>query len=99
MSRLFYVVLEDFDKQDAETLQADIEESYPDNFALAQRGAFLIDADATASDVAEELGFHKDDDKPAARTGVVFSINGQYSGYSYKKLWSWLRKHPAPPDA
>ena len=26
-----------------------------------------------------------------AHTGVIFRLNGSYSGYHYEKLWDWLK--------
>ena len=65
-----------------------IEGKYPDHYRITDT-LFLITDDTIAEKVATTVGLKGDDRIESAR-GVVFKLNGAYSGYSARSLWDWL---------
>ena len=65
-----------------------IERKYPDHYRITDT-SFLVADDTIAEKVAMAVGIKGDDRIENAR-GVVFKLNGAYSGYSSRSLWDWL---------
>lgn len=65
-----------------------IEGKYPDHYRITDT-SFLVADDAIAEKVAMAVGIKGDDRIENAR-GVVFKLNGAYSGHSSRSLWDWL---------
>ena len=65
-----------------------IEGKYPDHYRITDT-LFLIADDVIAEKVATTVGIKGNDRIENAR-GVVFKLNGAYSGYSSRSLWEWL---------
>ena len=65
-----------------------IERKYPDHYRITDT-SFLVADDTIAEKVATTVGIKGDDRIENAR-GVVFKLNGAYSGYSSRSLWEWL---------
>lgn len=67
---------------------ARIKEKYPDCHQVTDAG-FLVQTREITQDVAVNAGI-KGDDRVEEATGVVFKLNGAYSGYAPRALWEWL---------
>ena len=65
-----------------------IEEKYPDRYRITDT-SFLVADDTIAERVATAVGI-KGDDRIENAAGVVFKLNGVYSGHSSRSLWDWL---------
>ncbi len=92
MSGIYCVILKQGDDDASKT----VEEAYPTSHRLSPT-VYLIDSEQTAREVAVRLGIRpiKDGEQPTlGEGGVVFSINGQYSGFGPKEVWDWLNTHP-----
>ncbi len=64
-------------------------ESYPTNFQYTDL-LFLVQDDNISEVVAKTLGIKVDDDAERLASGVVFRLEGAYSGYTTRALWDWL---------
>ena len=82
--RTFAVALNETNPDVAER----IEGKYPDHYRITDT-LFLIADDTIAERVATAVGI-KGDDRIESAAGVVFKLNGAYSGYSSRSLWDWL---------
>ncbi len=65
-----------------------IEKEYPNNHAVSST-SFLVRTDEISEKVAIKVGI-KGDDRINDASGVVFRLNGAYSGYASRALWEWL---------
>ena len=85
---LFAVVL----TKEQERGAARLRRAYPESaiFQLDEN-AFVITGDTLSSDVARAAGVGRDSDDEGIR-GVVFKLNGSYSGFATPSLWEWLEK-------
>ena len=84
---IFAVVLED---QNAKITQR-IAEKYPDHYVLNDT-CFLVHDEGIANTVSESVGI-KGDDRIQGGSGVVFKIDGSYSGRASRSLWDWIGKY------
>ena len=66
-------------------LEKTIKEAYPDDCYIISKNHWLIDAEETTGDLAEELGVR---DGSFGKV-IVFRVDS-YSGYHSKNLWEWL---------
>ena len=94
MSRVYCVVLDAWDTA-GQQIEELIESHYKGRYySLPDRGVFLLDTVDTAKEVATALGLRgESDDDPPPAAGIVLSVNGQFSGYTYATLGRWLREH------
>ena len=67
---------------------ARIQERYPGNHQVAQ-ACYLVQTKELTQDVAINAGI-KGPDRIEGASGVVFKLNGAYSGYTARSLWEWL---------
>ena len=70
-----------------------LRERYPDNFSLSDT-FYLVQDQTIAENITVALGIKGDGRIESAR-GVVFRLNGAYSGYSTRALWDWLQQAEA----
>lgn len=50
---------------------------------------YLVSSDGISEQVANQIGLKGNERIPDA-LGVVFKLNGAYSGYASKSIWEWL---------
>ena len=67
-----------------------IKEEYPNAYSLTST-FFLVQSNSIAEDVAIAAGI-KGDEKVENARGVVFRLNGSYSGFTKSSLWDWLQQ-------
>ena len=65
-----------------------IQEKYPNHLQLSS-SSILVRSQQAADQIAKGVGL-KGDDREDGATGVVFKMNGVYSGYASRSLWGWL---------
>lgn len=91
------VILSHGDGQEVRAFESNLKFSFPDMYKLAA-SAYLISSPKTSTEVAIELGVRPEEathDWSSKYRGVVFSLNGSYSGFHQPDLWSWLARHGA----
>ncbi len=92
MSNIYCAIL----KEPSDSTDDYVEQEYPDSHYKLSDTVYLIDSDETARQVAVNLGIRPQRKGERADVGgVVFSLNGSYSGFTSKRLWAWLNSHPA----
>ena len=64
--------------------------SYPKCYQYTDQ-LFFVQDDNIAEVIAQTLGIKVDDDAMRLATGVVFRLEGAYSGYTTRALWDWLK--------
>ena len=81
---MFVVVLSE---TEPEKIKNRIKEAYNDYYFQLSQDCFLISSPGKAQDVSIEIGLQdpSNDDK-----GIVFKLNGSYSGRHYNDVWNWL---------
>ena len=58
---------------------------------------FVVASDGLSRDVAMSAGVFEDrDGNPGEVRGVVFKLNGSYTGYTRQSLWEWLEEQERP---
>lgn len=67
---------------------ARIEEKYPNHHQVME-GCYLVQSKELTQDIAVNVGL-KGEGRVEDVTGVVFKLNGAYSGYAARTLWEWL---------
>ena len=83
---LFGIVLLKKHKELAERIEVE----YPNsNHYKVSDSYYLVHADSLSDHVATQIGV-KGDDKVEGASGVVFKLNGAYSGWAPRSLWEWL---------
>lgn len=50
---------------------------------------YLIRANAISETIANNIGL-KGDTRIEGLTGIVFKLNSEYSGFTYRAIWNWL---------
>ena len=81
---VFAVVLLDGEDKGAKLLQ----KAHPKAFPLADN-VFLVADDGLTATVADAASLTKEKANEGIR-GVVFRLNGTYTGYAKQSLWEWL---------
>ena len=67
-----------------------LRERYPNAFSLTDTFHLVQDQTITEN-ITVNIGLKGDDRVEPAR-GVVFRLNGSYSGYTTRALWEWLEQ-------
>ena len=67
---------------------ARIREKYPGNHQVTE-ACYLVQTTDLTQDVAIKAGI-KGPDRIKGASGVVFKLNGAYSGFTARTLWEWL---------
>ena len=65
-----------------------IQEKYPDHHQVTET-CYLVQTKDLTQDVAIKVGV-KGPDRIDGASGVVFKLNGAYSGFAARTLWEWL---------
>ena len=86
--RLFAVVL----TEEQEKGTAAIEAAFTDrDVYLVDGNTFVVAHEGLTRDVAKDVGIFRDSEgTPGETVGVVFKLNGSYTGFSRASLWEWL---------
>ena len=63
--------------------------NYPQHYAISDN-VFLVQQDTIANNVAIAAGI-KGENRIQEASGIVFKLNGIYSGFASRSLWDWLR--------
>ena len=50
---------------------------------------YLVSSNEISEDIAIGIGL-KGENRVSDALGIVFKLNGAYSGYSYKSVWEWI---------
>lgn len=88
--RLFAVVLTDKQKEGAAFIAKSFSEQ---NVYHVDENTFVVTHEGLTRDVAKQAGIFKDEDgTPGSTAGVVFKLNGSYTGFSRPSLWEWLEE-------
>ena len=75
---------------DTTAAKSRISTNYPGTKHLElESNLYLIHADSIAETVAVNLGI-KGDNRIEGLTGIVFKLNSEYAGFTYRAIWSWL---------
>lgn len=85
MPDLFLVIL----NEKSEETEKKIKTFYPRSYHQFSDTVFLISADTLTRSIAVNTGVR---DKDSGSNGVVFKLEGSYSGLADPSLWEWLRK-------
>ncbi len=91
------VILGQGDVQDFRAFESKLKFSFPDMYKLGA-GAYLVSSPKTSTAVAIDLGVRPEEathNWSSKYRGVVFSLNGSYSGFHQPDLWTWLSRHGA----
>ena len=83
---LFAVVLTDGQEAGAERLRKEYSDAQV--YELGDN-VFIVSGDTLSSSVAKSAALTKEQAKAGIR-GVVFKLNGSYTGYTRASLWEWL---------
>ena len=83
---LFAVVLTEGQDRGAALLRT----AYPKTYQLTD-DVFLVADDALTGSVARAAALTKEEREKGVR-GVVFRLNGSYTGYTRQSLWEWLEE-------
>lgn len=67
---------------------ARIRKAYPDLHQVTAT-CFLVQSKQITQDIAIKIGL-KGEARVEGAVGVVFRLNGAYSGYAARALWEWL---------
>ena len=96
MVRVFALMLDAEDEQ----IEERIEQHFPaDDYLKLSPMSYLLYTDKTAADVTGSLGIGSTGSNEETG-GVVFSLNGSYSGFFRNQLWKWVdRKRDQARDA
>ena len=86
--RIFAVFVDD---EISEKVSERIESVYAERNFRIDNNFFLVASDEMTDSVSENL--LNDEVDGLFYTGVVFSLNGSYSGYETQSLWDWLELH------
>ena len=65
-----------------------IQETYPDNYEITHT-CCLVQSKDISQKIAVTVGI-KGENRIDNATGVVFRLNGAYSGFASRALWEWL---------
>lgn len=65
-----------------------IRQAYPSHHQVTD-SCYLVQSPQITQDVAVKVGI-KGQDRVDGASGVVFKLNGAYSGYAPRALWEWL---------
>ena len=68
-----------------------IKDNYPDRYYEVSDTFFLISTDSLTNSIAEAIGI-KGEKRIEKASGIVFKLNGAYSGWASRSLWEWLEK-------
>ncbi len=93
METVYCVILSSTPPED---FASTVRSTYPDMYRLSE-SAFVVATDDPIRNVATQLGVRSDpdgDERPP-NPGVVFSLNGSFTGWHDPRLWTWLRGHRA----
>ena len=85
MLDIFILVL----PEKSEKTEKKIKTFYPKSYHQFSDTVFLISADTTTRSIANNTGVRDGSSSPS---GVVFKLEGSYSGLANPSLWEWLRK-------
>ena len=85
MPDIFLIVL----PEKSEKTEKKIKTFYPKSHHQYSDTVFLISTDALTRSIAVNTGVR---DKDSSSSGVVFKLEGSYSGLADPSLWEWLRK-------
>ena len=83
-NNLFAVVLTEREEKGAGMLM----EAYPKAYAIAPN-IFLVAADTLTAEVAKAAALTREQEAEGVR-GIVFKLNGSYTGYTRRTSWEWL---------
>ena len=87
---LFAVVLTDEQEKGAARIAEAFESS---DVYHVDSNTFVVAYKGLSIDVAIASGIFNDKDRtPGDTAGVVFKLNGSYTGYSRQSLWEWLEE-------
>ena len=67
---------------------ARLKERFPGSHQVTD-ACYLVQSRDITQDIATSVGF-KGQDRVDDAAGVVFRLNGAYSGYAARALWEWL---------
>ena len=81
---LFAVVLNGGKEKGAKLIQ----DQYPKAYPLTEN-TFVISADTLSQEIASAVGLTEEKAHLGIR-GVVFKLNGSYTGFTRSALWEWL---------
>ena len=77
-----------FDDEIPENLVEKASVMAQDVFRLTERILLIRGYFDGPSTVSRMLGLHEEEED--RRIGIVFRLNGAYSGYYYRRTWDWL---------
>ncbi len=90
--RLFAVVLTD----EQDTGAANIENSFTEtDWHRLRDGVYVVAHAGLSRDIAIRAGIFEnveEGSKPGKVSGVVFKLNGAYTGYANQAIWEWLEE-------
>lgn len=85
--RVFAVILDDdVSGKDIDKWMERLTKQYPSHHQVNKR-TFVVRTKHLASEVSQNVGISPEG---AVASGVVFRLNGIYSGYTDRSLWDWL---------
>ncbi len=76
-----------------EAVKVKIANTYHDYCRIADN-CFLISSTEISDEVATSIGL-KGTNRIEGANGIVFKLNGSYSGYSYRTIWDWMDRAEA----
>ena len=83
-NNLFAVVLTEGEEKGANMLRT----AYPKAYSIAPN-IFLVADDTLTVEVAKAAALTREQEAEGVR-GIVFRLNGSYTGYTRRSVWEWL---------
>ena len=81
---IFAVIIHDPDAG----VGSQLEQAYPEREQIQLApNIYLVSGDLLITDIVERIGL-----KEEPSGGVVFRLNGTYSGRTYPRVWDWLAR-------
>ena len=77
-------------RESIQKIQQRIKAEYPDHFKISDY-CYLVSSNEISRDIALRIGL-KGKDRIEDSLGIVFRLNGAYSGYYYKSAWEWIKQ-------
>ncbi len=71
-----------------------LKEHYSGSHYTLSKAFALVSCNDLAEEVAVNVGI-KGDGQIEGISGVVFKLNGAYSGYTTRSIWEWLERNEA----
>lgn len=95
---LFGVLLIENEPEVRQEIGKQIETKYNKAFQVTENFYIVSTVDKSTQKIAETLGIYGDSEEEAS-LGIVFRLNGSYSGFADGEIWDWLDEEAKAPTS